>query len=284
MAKKTGKHIKEDIIKLFKHKWEYLRKRPGYKEDQQAFDELSGKEALLYSKRSCLNSTEKAKYYKITNAQKALLKKYNVKDMPDPNDDNGWEVLRFDNYAVIPLNRIICDFELLNSNYKDFKIDIWRKKETVIQEVSDWIDELQEEEKHKLKEVEKFDKSPHLRNSSKYLRVFELRNKKPPTPYRTIVVTLMKEGYYSNTSIIKKIDRAESLVKKDYAVAFKEVFGIPYKEHNMNELRKSDFKTCEGCAKYNSCKEPCSEAEYAISLVEVNQEERLLTKELAIMK
>ena len=120
----------------------------------------------------------------------------------------------------------------------------------------------------------KIPKKPHLRNFERCMKVFEFRNQRPPVKYEKIALKLLK--YYNGKN--KSLERIVDNCKKDYEVAFEQVYHIPYKKYDKSELKKSDFKTCSGCNKYNSCKELCAEAEYALTQVESKRKERLFDK------
>lgn len=287
MATKSRKIAQKNIELFYCFKWECLRRRPGYKEAFKKYSDFSNRLQDLYNLTESgeynLDEDTIAKYRKeqsrLHKEMKQILNIYRTETMPDPDGSDQWMEIYTATCAVVknPENELEVIFESLTGKENiDVKIDIWRDKKIIQSQLLDIIDRERKYRKSKGFKSERFDRSPHLTKIDRYFKVFDYRNQKPPISYDRIVANMQKLGYYKKTTLEKAIN----LVKKDYQTAFLWIYGIPYKEFDKKELRKSDFKGCGDCSKKRdgSCKELCAEAAYAVSLVEVKRKEKLFDR------
>ncbi|MDD4980130.1 MAG: hypothetical protein PHC54_02500 [Candidatus Omnitrophica bacterium] len=171
-----------------------------------------------------------------------------------------------------PLPEIIGKIVPAKEKYLTLLIDTFEEKEIILAEVSriyDWINEMRTETGVKLPK----DKC-HVKVLVRRYKVFNLRNQRPPMKFKEIVFHMITKGFYKDETL----EKAENLAKKDYAAAYRKIHGIPYKEHNKSQLKKSNFKGCASCEARQKCKEPCSQAEYYLSLDEKKQSELLFNR------
>ena len=152
------------------------------------------------------------------------------------------------------------------------KINFSHEKEIILAEFSrlyDWIGANWRERGIKIPHEKK-----HLTTSVRRCKVFKLRDQKPPMKFNKIALRLLASGSYKDRTLVE----AENLAIKDYAEAFRMIYGIPYKERNKSQLKASNFNGCASCEARQKCKELCSQAAYFLSLHEKKQSELLFNK------
>lgn len=277
MAKKTKKNIEKNIEDFFKWKWRCLQRRPEYKQDYAKWVELNTKLSNFINSDEDPSASEISETKRLIEEINKIQEKYGTLDLPDPNDNDkvGGIFLRAGtSHGNVSVRWLGWPLESPKDDYRDFKVNIWGKKGIILHEISQLIDYERKNAKRNYSVIQKFHKSPHLRNSDRYFKVFDLRNKKPPMTYRNIAASLVKDGQCKNTDL----DKVENLAKKDFGVAFKEIYDIPYKRHGKSMLKKSDSKACSECPKHSQCNDMCADLLYEMELIEVKQQHKLLRK------
>ena len=289
MATKTKKETEANIERFYRFKVECLKRRPGWLDACKKFSRLAEKYASIYS------DDETCKKYgkrldkcasKLEGEMSKIESEYKYILLPaDTESGEAWKLLRERTRAVIKLPKVNDrpdeqDLEVLLCDdprtVLTVQVDIFREKTIIKQEFLALLDKEKKSLEAKGLTFEEFDKGPHLENTARYFRVYELRDKRPPTPYRNIAAIIIKEGLCENIDI----NAVEGIVKQNYATIFQQIFDMPYKKYDKKALKHSDFKGCTKCPKRDMCKELCPEAEYAVSLTQVTQKEKLPEKGL----
>ena len=268
---KCWQMIKQDYLNSFEIKRDFVKKYGFLPPREEHLDDPALWEGSKYCNIVSIISPDKdvqKEFLNGKNPSEVIRKKVELsllldKDPPHPFLKNIHFLLGTKPLKSLPLL-------LEDERFLTVRIDTDRDEEIINRIFAEELKKIKQMKKE-YKIGVKRDNTPHLDKAQRYFRVFDLRNKKPPTSYKHIAMTLIKEGYYKG----KVLDRAENLAKKNYGVIFKEIYGMPYKEYDKSKLNKSDFRTCEGCPKYHECKEPCAELDYAVASVEVKQKHRL---------
>lgn len=299
MARKTKKQIRDKLIGLSLLQYEKLIRNPTYCKDFIKYENKLAKLYKIYGK----NDIKTYKKLAFEEESKLVLK-YKIVKMLDPLKSfqslvkNNYELFPFDLSQVSPAmldmkyglgekmknvkaaeeeDKIILCHVLEDNRYAKIIIDTDREKEIILLYVEwfiDWI--TRKKSKFKIGKIPKA--SPrHLDKIDRYFKVFDLRNQRPPLGYTLIASKLSKEGYFKN----KTLEQATESVKKDYRVAFKEVYGVSYKRHDRDKALKLGLKGCSDCDKKGSCKELCSEIEYMLSKEEVKQKHYIGDKDIS---
>jgi len=282
VATKSNKHIDKHIVDTFEFKKECLRRNPNFFSDlknywQSVKQEPSGhfkflqnfvkKYGFIPPKKESLSQPDfmrDSRYCNIisvVSADKIIRDKMEQGESPVEELEARCKLALSEHKSLNPLMTILEDDRFLV-----LKIDTDRDEE-IIKRV--FVKELKEIKnmKKKYKIGSSYDKTPHLDKTKRYFKVFDLRAKKPPQSYERIALSLIKEGFFKN----KSLEQAIASAKKDFSVAFKGIYSIPYKKFNKKEFNKTDFKGCKDCLKRSVCKESCAEMEYILCQQEVKQ-------------
>ncbi len=114
----------------------------------------------------------------------------------------------------------------------------------------------------------------HLSKASTYIRVFDMRKRKPPVPYEEIATKLQKDGFYKGLTLKKVVNSA----RHDFSLIFEEIYGVPFKQYDAKKFKSAGIKECAICEKRSQCKELCAPISYLLSLEEVKQQHFISTK------
>lgn len=299
MAKKTRTQVFKRIWNIHKLKVKGLIRNPEYRKDIKEFNDKKIKQVNFY--QSADNEVIKKYETMISGERNKLKKKYNISFLVDP-DNPGADLcphkmgeLERPVVTLPDLNRREVD---LKSLYKDkveiikikndlslilgedrwltVKIDLNKDKEILIFELENLIN-FYKDEVNKLGLEKKHEIVPHLEKIDRYFRVFDLRNEKPPLSFKRIALNLIKDGLYKN----KSLEQATALAKKDFCVAFRQVYGIAYKNYDKGKFKKIKFIGCKVCIKKENCKEPCAELEYLLVQEETKQKHYIGDKDVS---
>jgi hypothetical protein len=273
VTKKSKSELDKKIEGFFYCERERLIRMPDYKEAYRKYDKLAEQEGKLEDE--LLEDMDKEarvklqkKRQKIQQQIDEMLKRYRTRFMPSPDKADEWKWMRAYGRAVVKeLEEGEWMFAGLSTKTsKIFEVDIWREKEVILHEMSQWIDKARVSDKKKGLLPTLLDKALNPALLKRSYAVFDLRNQKPPVRYRDVALRLAK--FYKSKNLKKMID----LARHDYQKAFEIIYGVRYKEFDKDKLKQIDIKPCTKCPKFKSCKELCAEAEYYVGQNEVKQQ------------
>ena len=196
---------------------------------------------------------------KLRNISLNLMRKYDIPMVFDPNFPQEISVYSPIGFGTIkPFEYNWSLHKLAKERYIPFIIDIYEDIENLDYDLEQWWSSLKNFRERILKIP--IPKKPHLKKFERRIKVFDLRNNKPPVKFKKIAAILIKSGYCRN----KSIEEVANLAVIDYQVAFKEIYCIPYKKFDKSKIKKSDFKGCDTCLKKKNCTELCADMEYLL--------------------
>lgn len=181
----------------------------------------------------------------------------------------------FEKISALPfprgyLNLCLEDYKWLNLKI-DIDADLELLKQAVIREIS-YFQKL----KRKAGLPKSKERKVHLKNAERYFKVFDYRNRKPPLEYEKIALKMLRDYRGKNKELKTIMDNC----KKDYAVAFEAIFGIPYKDFDKKMIDESKLTLCNTCNKRKVCRELCADMAALLSSIEVKCKEKLFDKDV----
>lgn len=276
MAQKTSKDIDKHQEDKQRFQWECLRRKPEFISDVKNF--------WVSFKRNPIKGLE---------LEHRFFKKYcifppSAEDLSNPDRwdiiDSGYDIVavvpdrqwqksmpgktyleKSKNWEKLLKNKRVELYKhiLRNNRFLTLRIDTDRDKTIIERAISKklrWIIE----KKKQFGLGRRLDKTPHLDKSERYFRVYNLRNKMPQMEFEKIALIMLGDGYYKE----KSIEKAVNSVKKDYVVAFEEIFGVPYRKWEAKKLNKNKIESCDNCPERKLCEKRgqlCARVEYYLS-------------------
>lgn len=222
---KTDIKIKEKKEKVFRSKYAALIRQSKYRKDYKRYMELRSEvdrmDSLLH--KQGVNKKRKETYEKqiedLFSKMDVIHKKYDISEMIDPDNPESWKLIVPYNYSVIPEGRTAfwnLFYDVSTKDYEMFKVDIWRDKGVIKQEISEWIDVLRSGLRRMGYEGKSFDSVPNREIIERCCAVFELVQKGDERlTYKMIALKLKEKGFYKT----QNLKQAEALARQDFKTA-----------------------------------------------------------------
>jgi hypothetical protein len=145
-----------------------------------------------------------------------------------------------------------------------FEVNIWKDKEEVFLELSNWIDE----ERAKKKKQQEGPSWINAKVMARRMKVYDLRDLRPPMQYRKIANELA--DLYGKT---KDPDKAVNLARCDYSDVFEFIHGVSYTAYDKPDTLDDKLFPCNTCSAKKTCKELCASAEQYLLPIQVKRKE-----------